>query len=156
MNQLRTYVCVLATLLSAGCAAASGQTQAASGQTQAASRQAPAASGQAPAAGHLAGRLVMEGGPLGPGGKQPGERPLSGTVTFTAAGHRRVTVRVGSSGRFSVQLPIGTYRVSGASPAVETSSGSSGKEQELPCSQPLSATVTAGHTSAVTVACVVP
>jgi|HubBroStandDraft_2_1064218.scaffolds.fasta_scaffold84893_3 hypothetical protein len=149
MNQLRTYVCVLATLLSAGCAAASGQ-------TQAASRQAPAASGQAPAAGHLAGRLVMEGGPLGPGGKQPGERPLSGTVTFTAAGHRRVTVRVGSSGRFSVQLPIGTYRVSGASPAVETSSGSSGKEQELPCSQPLSATVTAGHTSAVTVACVVP
>jgi hypothetical protein len=149
MNQLRTYVCVLATLLSAGCAAASGQ-------TQAASRQAPATSRQAPAAGHLAGRLVMEGGPLGPGGKQPGERPLSGTVTFTAAGHRRVTVRVGSSGRFSVQLPIGTYRVSGASPAVETSSGSSGKEQELPCSQPLSATVTAGHTSAVTVACVVP
>jgi hypothetical protein len=149
MNQLRTYVCVLATLLSAGCAAASGQ-------TQAASRQAPATSRQAPAAGHLAGRLVMEGGPLGPGGKQPGERPLSGTVTFTAAGHRRVTVRVGSSGRFSVQLPVGTYRVSGASPAVETSSGSSGKEQELPCSQPLSATVTAGHTSAVTVACVVP
>jgi hypothetical protein len=149
MNQLRTYVCVLATLLSAGCAAASGQ-------TQAATRQAPATSRQAPAAGHLAGRLVMEGGPLGPGGKQPGERPLSGTVTFTAAGHRRVTVRVGSSGRFSVQLPIGTYRVSGASPAVETSSGSSGKEQELPCSQPLSATVTAGHTSAVTVACVVP
>jgi hypothetical protein len=149
MNQLRTYVCVLATLLSAGCAAASGQ-------TQAASRQAPATSRQAPAAGHLAGRLVMEGGPLGPGGKQPGERPLSGTVTFTAAGHRRVTVRVGSSGRFSVQLPIGTYRVSGASPAVETSSGSSGKERELPCSQPLSATVTAGHTSAVTVACVVP
>jgi hypothetical protein len=149
MNQLRTYVCVLATLLSAGCAAASGQ-------TQAASRQAPATSRQAPAAGHLAGRLVMEGGPLGPGGKQPGERPLSGTVTFTAAGHRGVTVRVGSSGRFSVQLPPGTYRVSGGSPAIETSSGSSGKEQELPCSQPLSATVTAGHTSAVTVTCVVP
>jgi hypothetical protein len=144
MNQLRTYVCVLATLLSAGCAAASAQAPA------------TAAGAQAPATGHLAGRLVMEGGPLGPGGKQPGERPLSGSVTFAAAGHRRVTVRVGSSGRFSVQLLPGTYRVSGASPAIETSSGSNGKEQELPCSQPLSATVTAGHTSTVTVTCAVP
>ena len=40
----------------------------------------------------------MEGGPLGPGGKQPGERPMSGTVTVTAAGHQAVTVTVGSSG----------------------------------------------------------
>lgn len=145
MNQLRIYVCVLATLLSAGCTAAGG-----------AVTSGAATSGQAPATGHLTGRLVMEGGPIGPGGKQPGERPLSGTVTFTAAGHRRVTVRVGSTGRFSVRLLPGTYHVSGRSPAIEASSGSGGKEQELPCSQPLSARVTAGHTSAVTVMCVVP
>jgi hypothetical protein len=133
MIQLRTCACVLA-LLTAGCAAAEGQ--------------APAA-----AIGHLAGRLVMEGGALGPGGQQPGERPLSGTVTFTAAGHRRVTVQVGASGRFSVRLPPGTYQVSGGSPFIDTSSGN---EQELPCSQPLSAKVTAGHTANVTVTCYVP
>jgi hypothetical protein len=81
---------------------------------------------------------------------------MSGTVTFTAAGHRRVTIQVGSSGRFSVRLPSGTYQVSGGSPAIETSSGPSGSEQDLPCSQPLSATVAAGHTAAVTLTCVVP
>jgi hypothetical protein len=133
MIQLRTCACVLA-LLTAGCAAAGAQ--------------APAA-----AIGHLAGRLVMEGGALGPGGQQPGERPLSGTVTFTAAGHRRVTVRVGSTGKFSVRLPPGTYQVSGRSPFIDTSSGN---EQQLPCSQPLSAKVTAGHTANVTVTCYVP
>jgi hypothetical protein len=95
----------------------------------------------------------MEGGALGPGGQQPGERPLSGTVIFTAAGHRRVTVQVGSSGKFSVRLPPGTYQVSGGSPFIDTSSGN---EQELPCSQPLSAKVTAGHTANVTVTCYVP
>ena len=136
MIQLRTCACVLA-LLTAGCAAAGAQ--------------APAA-----AIGHLAGRLVMEGGALGPGGQQPGERPLSGTVTFTAAGHRRVTVRVGSTGKFSVRLPPGTYQISGGSPFIETSSGSGGNEEEFPCSQPLSAKVTAGHTANVTVTCYVP
>jgi hypothetical protein len=134
MIQLRTCACVLA-LLTAGCAAAGGQ---------------------APTTGHLAGRLIMEGGALGPGGQQPGERPLSGTVTFTAAGHRRVTVQVGSSGKFSVRLPPGTYQVSGGSPFIETSSGSGGNEEELPCSQPLSAKVNAGHTANVTVTCYVP
>src|ERR1700742_2549024 len=44
------------------------------------------AAAQPPASGHLTGRLVMEGGPLGPGGKQPGERALSGTVAAPAAG----------------------------------------------------------------------
>ena len=73
------------------------------------------AGAQAPASGHLSGRLVMEGGPLGPGGKQPGERPMSGTVTFTAAGHQPITVKVGSSGTFSVPLPAGRYQVSGRS-----------------------------------------
>jgi hypothetical protein len=136
MIQLRTCACLLA-LLTAGCAATGGQ--------------APPA-----AAGHLAGQLVMEGGPLGPGGQQPGERPLSGTVTFTAAGHRRVTVQVGSSGKFSVRLPPGTYQISGGSPFIETSSGSGGNEEEFPCSQPLTAKVTAGHTANVTVTCYVP
>src|SRR6266571_8752330 len=101
--------CLLAGLL-AGCAAAGGQAtggQATGGQ---------ATGGQA-TGGRLAGRLVMEGGPMGPGGQQPGERPLSGTVTITAPGYKPVTVTVGSSGTFSVPLPAGRYQVSGRSPA---------------------------------------
>ena len=112
-----------------------------------------AAGAQAPATGHLSGRLVMEGGPLGPGGQQPGERPLPGTVTFTAAGHRPVTVKVGPSGNFSVALAPGRYQVSGRSPDLIEVDGAT--QREAPCTQPASATVTAGRTATVTLACIV-
>jgi hypothetical protein len=112
------------------------------------------AGAQPPASGSLAGRLVMEGGPLGPGGKQPGERPMSGTVTFTAAGHQPVTVKVGASGTFSVPLPPGRYHVSGRSPDIMEIDG--GRSRELPCSQPTSAVIAAGQTSTITLACIVP
>ena len=138
MKHPRTYACTLAALLLTGCGAATA------GQT----------GGQAPARGHLPGKLVMEGGPLGPGGKQPGERPISGAVTFTAAGHRQVTVKVGRSGAFSVWLPPGRYQVSGRSPSIVEEG--SGGERELPCSPPLPVTVTAQHPATVTVACIVP
>jgi hypothetical protein len=124
---------VLLTGLAAGCASAGAQT---------------------PSSGHLRGKLVMEGGPLGPGGKQPGERPMSGTVTFTAAGHQSVTVKVGASGTFSVPLPPGRYHVSGRSPDIMEIDG--GRSRELPCSQPTSAVVAAGQTSTITLACIVP
>ena len=138
MKPSRICACALTGLLltglAAGCASAGGQAQ--------------------PATGHLAGRLVMEGGPLGPGGKQPAERPMSGTVTFIAAGHQPVTVTVGSSGTFSVPLPPGRYQVSGRSPDVTEVDG--GRSRELPCSQPTSVIVTAGQTASITLACVVP
>jgi hypothetical protein len=140
MNRSRACACALAALLLTGCAAAG---------TQAAARtQAPA---RTQAAGHLTGKLVMEGGPLGPGGRQPGQRPIPGTVTFTAPGHRQVTVQVGRSGAFSLRLPPGKYQVSGRSPSI-VGTGST----ELPCSQPLMVTVTARHPATVTVACIVP
>jgi hypothetical protein len=139
---------LLAGLLLAGCAGAgpTGAGAAGAGYTR--------ITGAVPVIGHLAGRLVREGGPLGPGGQQPAELPLSGTVTFTAAGHRPVTVKAGSSGAFSAALPPGRYRVSGRSPAIMTVDG--GRSQELPCSQPASATVIAGRTASMTLACVVP
>src|SRR4029077_11012655 len=112
------------------------------------------AAAQPPASGHLAGRLVMEGGPLGPGGQQPGERGMCGTVAATAAGHQPVTVTVGSSGTFSVPLPPGRYQVSGRSPEVMEIDG--GHSREVPCSQPISGVVTAGHTATMTLTCVVP
>ena len=124
---------LLLTPLAAGCASAGAQT---------------------PASGHIRGKLVMEGGPMGPGGKQPGERPMSGTVTFTEAGHQPVTVKVGSSGTFSVPLPPGRYQVSGRSPDIMEIDG--GRSRELPCSQPTSAVVTAGQTATITLTCVVP
>jgi hypothetical protein len=137
MKPLRMSACllggVLLTGLAAGCASAGAQP---------------------PASGHVTGKLVMEGGPLGPGGKQPSERAMSGTVTFTAAGHQPVTVKVGSSGTFSVPLPPGRYHVSGRSPDITEIDG--GHSRELPCSLPTSAVVTAGQTATITLACIVP
>ena len=137
MKLIRVPVCLLGGLLLTGLATGCAS-----------------AAGQPPASAHLAGRLVMEGGPLGPGGKQPGERAMSGAVTVTAAGHQPVTVTVGSSGRFSVPLPPGRYHVSGRSPHIMEIDG--GRSRELPCSQPTSAVVAAGQTATITLTCVVP
>jgi len=133
MHNTRISACLLATLVVAGCGAALAI---------------------APATGHVAGRLVMEGGPLGPSGKQPGERPMSGTVTFSVAGHQVVSVKVGPSGTFSAPLPPGRYQLSGRSADITEADG--GTTREPPCSSPASATVTAGHTVTVTLTCVVP
>jgi hypothetical protein len=130
---MRKCASVLAMLLLTGCAAAAGQVS---------------------TTGEVTGRLVMEGGPLGPGGQQPGERSIPGTVVFTAAGHRVVVVQVGRTGRFAVRLLPGRYHVSGTSPRITESSA--GARRQLPCSQYRSVAVTAGHTATVTVACIVP
>ena len=140
MNYLRTCACALAALLLAGCATASAQPAPAKGH---------------PATGHVTGRFFMEGGAISLNGQQAGDRPIPGMVTFTAAGHRQVAVQVGSSGRISAWLPSGPYQVSGRSPYIETVNGS-GKPQELPCAQLTSVTVTAGHTTTVTLSCIVP
>jgi hypothetical protein len=117
MNASRACAGLLAALLLAGCTAPAGH---------------------GAATGSVAGRLLRTGGPPGQGG-QPSLRPMPGAVTFTAtSAHRRVTVRVGSSGVFSVRLPPGRYRVSG------------------PCSRPSPVTVTTGHTAHVKIICIVP
>jgi hypothetical protein len=142
MNQWRTCACVLGALLLTGCAAA--------GAAEHATSHPPA-----PATGHVTGKLLIEGGPISPGGQQPGERPIPGTVTFTAAGHRPVQVGVGTSGKFSAWLPPGRYQVAGRSPRIETVT-SSGKDLEQTCSQPSSVTVRARHAAAISVVCIVP
>lgn len=139
MNHLRACGCALAALVLAGCATAGAQPTAPTGH---------------PATGHLTGRFLMAGGPMGAGGQQPGERPIPGTVTFTAAGHRPVTVKVGPSGRFSKELPPGSYQLSGSSPDIETVTAS-GKTLEQTCGL-TSAIVTAGHTTSVQLVCPVP
>jgi len=103
----------------------------------------------------VTGRFLIEGGPMRPGGGQPGERPLRGTVTFTTAGERTVSVPVGRSGAFSVALAPATYHVSGRSPEImEVSNG--GAQHETVCSRPLTVRVAGWHTLKIAVACIVP
>ncbi len=108
-----------------------------------------------PATGTVTGRFVREGGPLGPGGQQPAEQALRGTVTFTAAGHRPVTVRVDRSGSFSVRLTPGSYHVYGRTPDI-VEVGSGGAEHDGTCSFPQAVRVTGQHTVKIAVACIVP
>ena len=103
----------------------------------------------------MTGKLLIEGGPIGPGGQQPGERPIPGTVTFTAARTPAGPVGVGTSGKFSVWLPPGRYQVAGRSPDIITVTDS-GKYLEQTCSQPLSVTVSARHAATIAVVCIVP
>jgi hypothetical protein len=99
----------------------------------------------APASGTVTGKLQIEGGPISPGGQQPGKRPVPGTVRFTSTRQHRVTVRVGNSGAFSVQLPPGTYAVCPRSPAAQGA-----------CSQGRRVTVTARHTTKIAFTFFVP
>lgn len=156
MNRLRVAIGAVAVLLLAACAAAVSSTSPRGG----------AAPGHAAALGTVTGRFLLEGGPIGPGGQQPGKRPIAGLVRFEAGTGRAAEVRVGKSGTFSVRLPPGRYHVSGRSPSViQVSNGAvigaggqliSGTKHEYPCSQPLSVTVTARRTVRIAVTCIVP
>jgi hypothetical protein len=103
----------------------------------------------------VTGRFVLEGGPVRPDGKTSGPRPLPGTAEFTRAGHRPVTVQIGSSGRFSVQLPPGWYSVAERSPHMLTSEGSSTRELWTP-PDPSRVEVTVNNTTMITFTYAVP
>jgi len=89
------------------------------------------ATGHEPVTGQVTGMLMSINS------RTAAQRPMAGTVTFTAPGRQRVTVQAGTSGSFSAQLPPGRYRVSG------------------PCSQSFPVTVTAQQTAHVNVYCIV-
>ena len=105
--------------------------------------------------GKVVGTFVRVGGPLGQGGTQPPDVPLSGTVQFTAAHRRTVAAWVGKSGRFSVWLPAGAYRVFGRSPSM-VGLLASGAEREDTCALEVPVTVVAGRALQIAVACTVP
>jgi hypothetical protein len=143
----------------AACAAQSGAAGQAGGTGTGKARHGAAAA-QRPARGTVTGLLVLEGGPLGPGGQQPKTRAISGFVQFIGPnGQARLRrVRVDRSGAFNVTLVPGTYLVRGGSPAVvEVRSGGQGRKAiERPCTIPKTVTVTDQSTVRITLACVVP
>jgi hypothetical protein len=116
--------------------------------------------------GVVQGTFVREGGPIGPGGQQPPELRLSGSVAFNGGPGNVIRLRVGKTGAFSLRLPAGTYAVTGRTPSIiEVSNGGvvnakgqviKGHGTESVCSVPLSVTVTPQHTSRITLTCVVP
>jgi hypothetical protein len=143
MNRLTAGTAALAVLLLAACGGTTGTVETGTDMT--------AATG----ATTVTGRFLIEGGPMRPGGGQPGERPLRGTVTFTALGGRTVSVPAGRSGTFSVGLAPGTYHVSGRSPEIMEVS-SDGAQHETACSQPLTVHVAGQRTLKIAVTCIVP
>jgi len=86
----------------------------------------PGADGCVPWPDHRDGgtcRLVKKAArPVGPGGPHPGERLIPGTVTLTAAGRRRVAVRVAPRGFFGA-APARPVRVSARSPGTAEGAG---------------------------------
>ena len=158
MNRLTAGAGALAVLLLAACGGTMGAGGAAGTMDTSAAGTGAATTGTVgtgTGTTAVTGRFLMEGGPVRPGGDQPGERPLRGTVTFAAAGERTVSVPVGRAGTFSVALAAGTYHVSGHSPQIMEVSGD-GAQHETACSQPLTVHVTGQHALKIAVTCIVP
>jgi hypothetical protein len=131
MKRAQALTCLAAMLLPAACSTA-----------------------HAPPLGTVTGRLVLEGGPLGPAGQQPGTRGIPGTVKFTGGHHQPVTVRTNNAGVFSVQLPAGRYQVTDRSPRLLEISANGSSHQEW--SAPVAVTVTAHHATTITLTSIVP
>jgi hypothetical protein len=101
------------------------------------------------------GKFEMVGGPLQPGKTSTPVRPLSGVVTFSDSTGDALSVTVGTSGTFSVNLAPGSYTVTGRSKNLEQQNAN-GTVSERPCSSPVKLTVRPGATAHVTVVCAVP
>jgi hypothetical protein len=146
MTRWRHITGVVVALPLAACAASA---PAVSHRALAVSRGTPAPSLR----GRVTGTLWLEGGPMRPGGQQPGKRPTAGTIQFARGGRRLISSRAGHSGAFSIRLQAGTYHVSGGSPRVTAGNGTG---RQTPCSRPVTVTVTPGHTVHISLVCIVP
>lgn len=93
--------------------------------------------------GTVTGTYIRSGGPSG-----TPNVPLSGTISFKASGGSVITVTSDSTGRFTGQLPPGTYSVTAASSLINDGTS--------PCSQVLTTRVQAGETVTLSLVCAVP
>ena len=150
MNVLKIAAGACVPLLLAACAAGP-----AAGHHGGSAGQGLAQSAPPSQLGTVTGVFHRVGGPLGPHGKQPKVVPLTGWMRFTRPGHPAVIVRVGRSGRFTVQLPPGTYRVTGITPNIVTVLNN-GRQLDGRCHLPRDLRVRPGRTGHITVVCAVP
>jgi hypothetical protein len=90
--------------------------------------------------GTVTGIYIRVGGP----GGTP-NLPLSGTISFRSQGGQTTNLNAGSTGKFTGQLPAGTYAVTAASGMVDNGTST--------CSRPMTARVPAGKTVTLTIIC---
>ena len=153
MNALRIAAGACAPLLLAACAAGRAATH--HGPLSGTVRQSAAHGTPAGHPGTVTGVFHRVGGPLGPDGQQPKVVPLTGRMRFTRPGYPPVSVPVGRSGRFTVQLRPGTYRVTGITPDI-VEVLDNGRQLNDRCHGPQHLRVLAGRTGHITVICAVP
>jgi hypothetical protein len=90
--------------------------------------------------GTVTGSFIRVGGPAG-----TPNVPLPGTISFRGQDGSVFSLSSDSTGRFTGQLPAGTYVVTAASSQIN--------DGKFPCSRPLTAQVHAGHTTAIALIC---
>jgi hypothetical protein len=71
--------------------------------------------------------------------------PLPGTISFRSGSGSVITVNSDSTGRFTGQLPPGTYSVTATSSLID--------DGKSPCSLPLTTRVQAGKTVTLSLVC---
>jgi hypothetical protein len=67
------------------------------------------------ARGTVAGKLLMVGG------FRDVQRPTAGVVTIRSSGGTNTTVNVSADGSFKLQVPVGSYSLTGRSPQFDSS-----------------------------------
>lgn len=163
MNARKIAAAVCAPLLLAACAAGSAAGQQGAAGTHASQgpqlKENPGPSGtpvgQAPVSlATVTGVFHRVGGPVQANGSTL-VVPLHGQIRFLRAGHPVISVVVGKHGLFSAQLAPGTYRVTGITPDIVTVLDN-GRQLDGRCQGPQALSVSAGHTSRITVTCDVP
>lgn len=86
--------------------------------------------------GTVTGIYLREGGAAG------SPKPLSGTISFQGPGGQEIMLNSAGTGKFTGQLPTGTYTVSAESDSIGAA-----------CSRPLTTQVHADTTVTITVIC---
>ena len=90
--------------------------------------------------GTVTGTYLRVGGPPG-----TPDMPLPGTISFRAQGSSTISFTSDGTGKFTGQLPPGTYAVTAESSLIN--------EGKASCSRPLTTQVQAGMTVTVTLVC---
>jgi hypothetical protein len=91
--------------------------------------------------GTVTGTYIRVGGPSG-----TANLPLPGTISFrSGSGGPVISVNSDSTGKFTGQLPAGTYAVTATSSLIN--------DGKSPCSRPLTTRVQAGKTVTLTLIC---